>query len=339
MKEHRQKEDSREDPVQTALEMFLPKLPEGPLRLEDVALGSALGRVLGKAVETVLDSPPYSRSIMEGFVVHCADLAKASADSPAILRIIGAVLPGTSEAKGFSPGTALGVTTGSFVPDGDVAVVRKWDVEQKGEQVVVKKPAQKGENIETRGCDRKKGDPLVPKGKKLDPDDIYLLASQGILQVTVASRPKVAVFSSGNEVLPPNEPIRPGWILDCNGLGLSAQVEQAGGKADFKGIMRDDFETFLQKIQSALAETDMVLISGGTAVGGRDFIAELVQAAGQPGTVVNGVPMRSGKPIVLGIVGKKPIVCVAGHPPEAARGFRLFGHPTLTRLLGAAEGK
>ncbi|WDT73301.1 MAG: molybdopterin-binding protein [Candidatus Manganitrophus sp.] len=98
--------------------------------------------------------------------------------------------------------------------------------------------------------------------------------------------------------------------------------------------MKDDFDLFAKRLKEALAEAEMVVISGGTAIGGRDFTVDLVNAAGAPGAVVKGVPMRSGKPLVLGAAGSKPIVCVAGHPPEAARGFNLFGRPALGRLLG-----
>jgi molybdopterin biosynthesis enzyme len=101
--------------------------------------------------------------------------------------------------------------------------------------------------------------------------------------------------------------------------------------------MKDDFNAFLNRLKKTLPQVDMILISGGTAVGGRDFIKELLNATGKPGTLIDGVPMRSGKPLIMGVVSKKPIVCVAGHPPEALRGFTLFGIPTLTRLLGKSS--
>lgn len=328
--------ESKDDPVQFALESFLALIPEGPMKTEEVPLSSARGRVLGMEIKASMDSPPYARSIMEGYLGLASDLSKASKEMPVTLQVVGEVALGASEAKGLGPGKCLSVTTGSFVPPGEFAVVRRWDVEQKGDHVVVTRPAQKGENIEAQGCDQKKGDRLLAKGCRLAPADLYLLAAHGNLKVSVAVRPTVAIFSSGNEVIAATEPMRTGYIRDCNAIGLAAQVEEAGGAPAFKGIMRDDFDLFLKALQAALAGADMAVISGGTAVGGKDFIAELVSAAGKPGTVVNGIPMRSGKPIVLGVAGTKPIVCVAGHPPEAARGFNLFGRPTVGRLLGEA---
>jgi len=328
------KEERNEDPIRFALDSFLPLIPEGPQSAEEVSLLSARGRVLATDIPAPMDHPPYARSIIEGFVVFASDISKASKDAPVTLRVAGEIQLGASEAGGLVKGAAMAVTTGSFVPPGEVAVARRFDVERRGSEVVITRALQAGENIEAQGCDQKKGDRLVAKGTRISPANIYHLAAHGITKIAVAARPRLAIFSSGNEVIPASEPMRVGYIRDCNAWGLAAQVEEAGGIPVLKGIMRDNFDAFLAALKAALADSEMVVISGGTAVGGRDFIADLVSAVGRPGTVVNGVPMRSGKPIVLGVAGMRPIVCVAGHPPEAARGFSLFGRPTLARLLG-----
>jgi molybdopterin molybdotransferase len=328
---------SKEDPIAMAAEAFLALVPKGPLGGEAVPLQAALGRVLATDVHAAIDDPPYSRSIMEGYVVLTSDTASASAERPVTLEIAGEIPVGSGEAAGLKPGKALGVTTGSFIPAGEYAVVKGWDVKKNENQIQLTRPLSRHENIEVGGGERKKGSLLLPKGRRIAPADLFLLASQAILQVTVSKRPKVAIFSSGNEVIPPTEPFRVGAIWDCNSYGLSALVEEAGGTPSFKGIVKDDFDLFLKKIKEALQESDMVVISGGTAIGGKDFTVDLVNGAGAPGAVVKGVPMRSGKPIVLGVAGTKPVVCVAGHPPEAARGFTLFGRAAVRRLLGASD--
>jgi molybdopterin molybdotransferase len=320
-----------------AAEAFLALVPKGPLAAETVPLQSALNRVLAVDLSAAIDDPPYSRSIMEGYVVLTSDAASASPDRPVTLEIAGEIPVGSGEAKGLRAGKALGVTTGSYIPEGDYSVVKGWDVKKSENRIELTKPLSKNENIEIGGGDRKKGGVLLKKGRRLGAADLFLLASQAILQVPVAKRPKVAIFSSGNEVIPPTEPFKIGSIWDCNGYGLSALVEEAGGVPLFKGIVKDDFDLFSKKIKEALQEADMVVISGGTAIGGKDFTVDLVNAAGAPGAVVKGVPMRSGKPIVLGVAGVKPVVCVAGHPPEAARGFNLFGKSAVSRLLGQVE--
>lgn len=328
---------SKEDPVAMAAEAFLALVPKGPLGGETVPLQSALNRVLAVDIGAAMDDPPYSRSIMEGYVVLTSDAASVSAERPVTLEIAGEIPVGSGEANGLQSGKALGVTTGSYIPEGDYSVVKGWDVTKNERRIQLTKPLSKHENIEVRGGERKKGEVLLKKGRRIGPADIFLLASQGILQVPVAKRPKVGIFSSGNEVIPPAEPFKIGCIWDCNGYGLSALVEEAGGIPSFKGIVKDDFDLFLKRIKEALQEADMIVISGGTAIGGKDFTVDLINAAGAPGAVVKGVPMRSGKPIVLGVAGVKPIVCVAGHPPEAARGFTLFGKSAVNRLLGQVD--
>lgn len=323
-----------EDPIQLALESFLALVPNGPSGAEQVPLLRGRGRVLAVDVIAAMDDPPYSRSIIEGYLVFSADAASASTERPVTLEVAGELPVGAGEAKGLAPGKALKVTTGSFIPAGDHAVAREWDVEKSGSQIRLTRPLKRDENLEVQGSDRKKGALLFQKGRRLTPADIFVLAGQGVLTVSVAKQPRVAIFSSGNEVIPPTESFKIGFIWDCNSYGLSALIEEAGGVPLFKGIIKDDFDLFAKKLKDALGDADMVVISGGTAIGGRDFTIDLVNAAGAPGAVVKGIPMRSGKPIVLGVAGIKPIVCVAGHPPEAARGFHLFGRPAVERLLG-----
>lgn len=330
---------SDKDPIESAREVFLALVPKGPLGAEMVPLQSSLGRVLATDIMAAIDDPPYSRSIMEGYVVLTSDAASASSERPVFLQVAGDIPVGSGEAEGLAPGKALGVTTGSYIPEGEFSVVKGWDVSKEENRIRLTRPVSKDENIEVQGGERKKGDLLLPKGRRIGPADLFLLAGQAILEVPVARRPKVAVFSSGNEVIPPTEPFKVGFIWDCNAYGLSGLIEEAGGSPIFKGIVKDDFDLFLKKLREALKEADAAVISGGTAVGGRDFTIELLNGAGAPGAVVKGIPMRSGKPIVLGVAGIKPIVCVAGHPPEAARGFALFGKPLIGRLLGEAEAE
>jgi putative molybdopterin biosynthesis protein len=151
-------------------------------------------------------------------------------------------------------------------------------------------------------------------------------------KVNVYQQPRVAIFASGDEVIPYTDPFVPGAIYDCNSVMLAAAVAEQNGVPTQKGIMRDDFDAFVDAVKNALAENDMIVISGGTAVGGRDFISDLVKTVGE--LIVDGVPMKSGRPLIMGVSDNKPIVCVAGHPPEALRGFKLFGIAALDKLLG-----
>ncbi len=325
---------SSDNPISEALKLFIDAIPKNMPLLETIPILNARGRVLGENVQAEIDDPPFSRSIMEGFVLAASDLNSASESNAVLLDVMGEIAVGQSSAVGLAPGKALQVTTGSFIPPGDYTVVRAWDVKRDGDKISVSKPSKPGDNIERQAEMRKKGEILLKKGHRISSDDIFLLASQGILGVSVARAPRIALFSSGNEVIPPTEPFKVGAIWDCNRYGLSSLIEEAGGHPLFQGIMEDDFENFTEKLKTGLQAADMAVISGGTAIGGEDFTANLINQLGPPGTLVNGIPMRSGKPIVLGLAEGKPIVCVAGHPPEAARGFKLFAQPAISHLMG-----
>lgn len=320
-------------PLAQAQQRFADAVPFRSLTAQPCAVADALDRVLYRDFIAPLDAPPYSRAIAEGFVVHTADTRAASESAPARFRVTGRCDPGDAQCPAFGRGEAISVVTGSIVPDGEYSIVRMWDCERGGDGFTITRPFAPRFFIEDRGCDHPRGKTVVTAGTCLGPAEIGTIASFGIAAVDVAARPVVTVFSSGDEVIPLSQAMRPGAIFDCNAPMLAAAVAASGGVAGFGGIMRDDFQAFVAAVRAALRQADMIVISGGTAVGGRDFIADLVAAVGE--LVVNGVPMKSGKPLIMGVAGGgKPIVCVAGHPPEALRGFRLFGAPAIHRLTG-----
>lgn len=325
------------NPIDSTRHRFLSEVPLGAISEETVPLLAARGRILAERLMAAIDDPPYCRAIVEGYVVCVDDLAGVSETSPLELEITGEIAVGQGNVPGLESGKTLSVTTGSYIPEGNYAVLRAWDVEKKGRRIRICGGAKKGANIEVTGEIRTKGSPLLNKGHQIQSEDVFLAASQGLISLKVARRPRVALFSSGNEVIAPTAPASMGTIWDCNQYGLSSLIEEAGGIPLFKGIMKDDFEYFKNQLSEALASSDMVVISGGTVAENRDFTADLLDAVGPPGALVKGIPMRSGKPIVLGLSGKKPIVCVAGHPPEAARGFMLFAQPAIQHLMGKED--
>lgn len=319
-------------PLVAAQQKFVDSLPFRSLRLEPWPLDQALGRVLAKRVVAPIDMPPYHRVVVEGFLVHSEDTLDASEEAPVSFRIVGEVMPGDRECPAFGRGEALRVATGGIAPDGAFSVVRMFEARQQGDSFSVSRPFPPRFFIEERGCDLARDTVAAPAGALLDPATIGTIAALGIDRVDVMARPLVTIYASGDEVVPYTALPAPGQIRDSNSVMLAAAVTAAGGTPVIAGIMRDDFESFVSSVNGALARSDMVVISGGTAVGGRDFISDLVRSVGE--LVVDGVPMRSGRPLIMGHAGIKPIVCVAGHPPEALRGFRLFGVAAIDRLLG-----
>jgi molybdopterin molybdotransferase len=233
----------------------------------------------------------------------------------------------------IKPGEALEVVTGSLVTNDAIAVVRAWEAERVDDtQIAVKRVFPPRFFIEEQGCDLSAGVEVLRAGVDLGAWELGLAAGFGLEQLSVSRRPSVGLFSCGAEVIPFNAPLRPGLIRDSNSIMLSAAIVRAGGIPRFVGIMPDDFAAFREALAVALSENDMVVISGGTAVGGRDFVSDLIREVGE--LLVDGVPMKSGRPLIMGVASGAPIVGVAGHPPEALRGFRLFGEAAIDRMLG-----
>ena len=320
-------------PLQQAQTTFSQHVLMRSVSFSTVKLNDACGRTVYESVVAPVDMPPYARAIVEGYLVKAKATQGANEDQPRTFTVVGAIQPGDESYPDFADDQALSVVTGSIVPNEGYAIVRMWEAKQQdGDSFAVEREFPENFFIETQGCDLQKGSEVIAAGVDIGPWEIALLASLGILEVKVCNKPKVAIFASGNEVIAPEEEMRPGMIRDCNSVMLSAAVTQAGGQAKQYGIIRDDFDYFLAELKKALSESDVIVITGGTAVEGRDFVSDLIREVGT--LVIDGVQMRSGRPLIMGVADGKPIVCVAGHPPEALRGFKLFGVAAINRILG-----
>ncbi len=322
----------QDHPLREAQRRFLDALPRGPLGCETAPLEAALGRTLAAPVQAPEDAPPYPRAIVEGYLVRAADTQGASETHPGQARIVGRSLPGDTHCPEPGPGEAVEVATGSLVPEGEFAIVRPWEAQREGDTVRYTRPFPPGFFIEARGCDYRAGQPLFPAGMRIGPREIGIAASLGLTHLPLAPAPRVALFAIGGEVIPHSSRPSPGQIRDCNSPMLAAAVREAGGVPLPLGILPDDFDAVLARLRQALAHADLLLLSGGTAACGRDFVSDLFRALGE--LIVDGVPMRSGRPLIMGQAEGRPLVGVAGHPPEALRGFLLFGQAAIARLLG-----
>lgn len=324
---------SEKSPLRQAQEKFVAAVAVRSTGEESSFLLDALGRTLYQPVVAPHDMPPYPRAIVEGFLVNAKDTEGATEQSPKLFNIVGRVAPGDATCPKIGSGEAVEVATGSLVSNDPVAIVRAWEAERvDANRIAVKRVFPPRFFIEEQGCDLSAHVEVLPAGIELGPWELGLAAGLGVEEVSVARRPTVALFSCGAEVIAFNEPLGPGLIRDSNSIMLSAAITRAGAIPRFAGIMPDDFETFRGALAKALKENDMVVISGGTAVGGRDFVSDLIRDVGE--LLVDGVPMKSGRPLIMGAAAGTPIVGVAGHPPEALRGFRLFGQAAIDRMLG-----
>lgn len=328
---------SQGDPIKEALEKFFKAFPPGPIGIEGMELQECRGRVLATNIEAMVDAPPFSRALIEGYLVNIADTLNATESNPVTLKVSGIIEPGFVWTEAIPPGYCKEVRTGSYIYEGDYGIISLREAEKSDDNIIIRTPLSKGHNIEEKGCEIKKGDLILKVGKRLNINDIMILAGQGMKYVDVARKPVVAIFSSGNEIISLSESLVPGRIWDVNSYTLFALTVEQGGIPLSLGVMKDDFYNFQRVLRAGISRVDMAVISGGTAVGGKEFIVELINSIDDPGVIVNGMPVRGGKPLIMGVLGEKPVVCVAGYPPEAIRGFELIGKPTISRLLGESE--
>ncbi|MDH3326905.1 MAG: molybdopterin molybdotransferase MoeA [Gammaproteobacteria bacterium] len=328
-------EPSSNSPLAEAQTTFANKLSFRSLKSESVTLTNALGRIAYEDIQAPIDSPPYPRAIVEGYLVNTAETKAADDNNKIQFTINGAINPGDETAASPATGEGILVATGSLIPAGEFSIVRMWEAEIDGNHFSISRPFSPGFFIEAQGCDIEKDTTVINAGDKISPEMIGTLASLGINSILVSSIPHVTVFASGDEVLPHTANFKPGYIYDCNTPMLIAAIENTGATAVSGGIQSDDFDAFTKSLNTALSNSDMVVIAGGTAIGGRDFISDLLKETGE--LILDGVPMRSGRPLIMGISNKKPIVCVAGHPPEALRGFKLFGTMAINYMTGHSK--
>lgn len=301
-----------------------------PLDGELVSLDRARGRVLGRAITAGRDLPPWDNSAMDGFAVRAADV-------PGVLPVAGTVAAGHAPGATLAPGTAVRIMTGAPLPAGADAVVIREDAEElEGGARVRLAPARPGENVRRRGEDIAIGELALAAGTCLGAGEIGFLAALGCGLVHVARRPRVAILSTGDELVSVDVPPRPGQIVNSNLYALSAQVRDAGGVPVSAGIAPDHPDDLLPRIREALA-ADVLITSGGVSVGDFDFVKDALAAAGVRMDFWK-VAMKPGKPLAFGVTVAGGLVFgLPGNPVSSMLGFELFVRPALLAMQGATE--
>ncbi len=319
-----------------ALGRLLEALPnEAHLSVEDVLTQDALGRVLANDVRAPHALPPFPRSSVDGYAVRAADTFGASASLPAYVALAGEVLMGTRTTLDLQPGQAALVHTGGMVPSGADAVVMVEDsqVARPGE-IEILKPAAPGQNVLLLGEDVQPGETVLQRGARLRAQEIGGLMALGFTRVGVVRRPRVAILSTGDEVVAPDADPLPGQVRDVNTYTLSALVTQAGGEPVLYGILPDQREALAAAARHAHSTCDVVLITAGSSISTRDITSEIIATLGTPGVLAHGVALKPGKPTILAACGGKPVIGLAGNPVSALVVAGLFVTPLLHRLLG-----
>jgi molybdopterin molybdotransferase len=319
-----------------ALARLLDSLPpEASLGHEEVPTAEALGRVLAVDIRAPHALPPFPRSSVDGYAVRAADTFGASPSLPAYLPLAGEVLMGTLTTLELNRGQVALVHTGGMIPSGADAVVMVEDtqVSRPGE-IEVLKPAAPGQNVLQLGEDVQPGEIVLQRGARLRAQELGGLMALGFIRVEVVRRPRVAVLSTGDEVVAPEADPLPGQVRDVNTYTLSALVEQGGGEPVFHGILPDQRAALEAAARRAHAECDVVLITAGSSVSARDITSQIITTLGAPGVLAHGVALRPGKPTILAVCGGKPVIGLPGNPVSALVVAGLFVTPLLRRLLG-----
>lgn len=314
-----------------------------PLGGERVALSGALTRVLAHDVVAAVDAPPFDRANVDGFAVRAADTIGASDIAPKILTLNAEVIAcGDSPVFEVKPGTATTIATGGVVPRGADAVVMVEQTElidqpelgNGAPRIELRRAAAPGQFISYAGSDIARGETLLRKGVRIGSREIGMLAASGLASVDVVRKPRVAVISTGDELVPPGEPLKPAGIYDSNGAIIAAAVREAGGEAVPFGAVPDDKAALDKAVREALSTCDMVVLSAGTSKGAGDLSYAAVAGLGAPGILVHGVALKPGKPLCLGVVGKIPIAVLPGFPTSAIFTFHAFIAPVIRALAG-----
>ncbi|MCG8400739.1 MAG: molybdopterin molybdotransferase MoeA [Firmicutes bacterium] len=298
--------------------------------VERVPLLEALGRRLGKDIGAPDDVPGFDRSTMDGFAVRAGDTFGASDSLPAYLDVGGEVFVGREPAGGLSAGQAWRIPTGGMLPPGADAVVMVEHTEELDHRTIgVNKPVAPGDHVVRAGEDITAGTTLLALGHVIRPQDLGLLSAAGATEVSVTGRPKVGIVSTGDEVVEPALKPGPGQVRDVNSYVLYGQALAYGARPEIRGIVRDDFDLLLNVLRRAVAECDLVLLSGGSSVGTGDVASKALDTLGPPGVLFHGISIKPGKPTVGAVVRGKPVFGLPGHPVSAMVVFELLVAPLL----------
>jgi molybdopterin molybdotransferase len=304
-----------------------------PRGTETVPVGAALDRVLAADLVAGTDAPPFERSAVDGWAVRAQDVATASPEVPVRLGPSGEIRMGAEAGATVSAGSAVRIPTGGMLPQGADAIVMQEHAGLDGGSLLVRRAVRAGENVIDRGVDVRAGDIVLRRGRRLRPADLGVLAGQGLAEIAVTLAPRVAILATGDEVVPPSAPLGPGQVRDMNSVALAGAVQRAGGRPTMLGILRDEHAAVETVLRRAVANHDVVLVSGGSSVGERDVASDAIAALGPPGIIVHGIAVRPGKPTVLAAAGSVPVIGLPGNPVSALVIFELFAVPVIHGLL------
>jgi molybdopterin molybdotransferase len=299
-------------------------------RTELVPIGEANGRALARDVTSDRDVPPFPRAAMDGYAVVAADTFGASRFEPRTLRVIEKVYTGQVPTKSVAAGDAVEIATGAPMPHGADAVVMVEESERSGSgEVNIFTPVYPRQNVGKQGADIAIGQTVLRRGDVLNPSRIGALAALGIISAEVVAKPRIAILSTGNEIADPGAPLQPGQIYDINRFTLSTIIAEHGGMPVPHRTAQDTIEDLERAIDACLEE-DVLVFSGGSSVGERDLILDVIGRRGE--ILFHGIAVKPGKPTVFGVVGGKAVFGMPGYPTSCLSNAYMLLVPALRRM-------
>lgn len=309
-----------------------------PIRTVYVPLIESLGKIISEDIYSKEDLPPFNRSTMDGYAVNALDTFGASSSMPAILNLAGSVKIGEYPDFKVAKGQACSMPTGGILPGGtDSVVMIEYTESLDEETVLVEKAVSPGENVILKGEDISTGELVFRKSHILRPQDIGVLASLGIGDIKVLDTLKIAVISTGNELVNPFSVVSLGKIRDINTYSLNAAILKDGMKPTNYGIVEDSFNSLKYSLESALEEADIILISGGSSVGVMDLTYKVIESFEQSEILVHGVAVKPGKPTIIASLKGKPVFGLPGHPVSAFIIYHIIVRRFIKELIGIKE--
>jgi molybdopterin molybdotransferase len=317
-------------PAEEALKLLLNYAPFKRTAEVKLPIEKSYKMVLARDIISPEDLPSFSRSTVDGFAVTSSDTFGATESMPAYLNIIAEILMGERPEFLLKKGVCAKIATGGMLPEGSDSVVMFEHTQQiDGKMLEILKPVSPGENVIPVGEDARRDECILKRGRRLRPQDIGALAGLGITEVWVYEKPRVSIISTGDEIVPAENSLKPGQVRDINSYTLSGLISDSGGIPVKKGIFNDRYEIIKDAVEDSLNNCDMVLITGGSSVGAKDMTSKVIDEAGKPGVLFHGVSLKPGKPMIGGVINDIPIFGLPGHPAAVNVCFDVFIRPVL----------
>lgn len=308
--------------------------------IEKINILEALNRNIGEDVYSDINVPEFNRSTVDGYAIRSIDSHGANDSIPSVLNILGEVMMGSKTDHNLKSGETVYIPTGGMIPDDADGIVMIENTEKLDDKtLLIYKPISKGENIIYKGDDIKKDNIAIKKGTKITPEVIGVLAALGIEYINVYKKPKFYIISTGDEIIDIDEELSLGKVRDINSYALYGLIENIGGQVVGKSIIKDDYDLLRDEVDKAISCSDIVLISGGSSVGEKDYTHKVIDSFDGEGVFVHGVSIKPGKPTILGKSNNKLVVGLPGHPVSSIIIFKTFIEWFVNRKLGTDKIK